>query len=58
MNILRVLEEKAKTAVPESSAYSIYYILFSAAGFTDELKSYAQSRKDLLLFDDLLSKDK
>ncbi|HHT95128.1 MAG TPA: ATP-binding protein [Clostridia bacterium] len=58
MNILRVLEEKARTAVPESSAYSIYYILFSAAGFTDELKSCAQSRKDLLLFDDLLSNNK
>ena len=44
----------AKTdAVPWERAHrTVWYVLFSASGFTDDLKALAAQREDLLLFDE------
>lgn len=44
----------AKTdAVPwERDHRTVWYVLFSASGFTDDLKALAAQREDLLLFDE------
>ena len=44
----------AKTdAVPwERDRRTVWYVLFSASGFTDDLKALAAQREDLLLFDE------
>ena len=52
-NILRDLEEKAKSIPWEQGRRKVWYVLFGANGFTDELKALAAARDDLLLFDDL-----
>lgn len=52
-NILHDLEEKAKSIPWEQGRRKVWYVLFGANGFTDELKALAAERDDLLLFDDL-----
>jgi len=52
-NVLRDLEEKAKSVPWEHGRRKVWYVLFSVNGFTDELKALAAERDDLLLFDDL-----
>lgn len=44
----------AKTdAVPwEQDHRTVWYVLFSASGFTDDLKALAAQREDFLLFDE------
>jgi hypothetical protein len=52
-NILHDLEEKAKSVPWERNSRKVWYILFSAEGFTDDLKVLASERDDVLLFDDM-----
>ncbi|WP_288545200.1 ATP-binding protein [uncultured Clostridium sp.] len=48
-NILYALEQKAATVEWRKDRRHTWLILFSAAGFTDELKDIAKSRSDLIL---------
>ena len=48
-NILYALEQKAATVEWRKDRRHTWLILFSAAGFTDELKELAKSRSDLIL---------
>ena len=48
-NILYALEQKAATVEWRKDRRHTWLILFSAAGFTDELKEIAKSRSDLIL---------
>lgn len=48
-NILYALEQKAATVEWRKDKRHTWLILFSAAGFTDELKEIAKSRSDLIL---------
>ena len=52
-NIFNDLVEKSKSVTWKKADRHTWYVLFSAEGFTDELKTLAQSRGDLLLFDDI-----
>lgn len=52
-NILRELEKKAGSVIWKNNIRRTWFVLFSAAGFTDELQKLAATRNDLLLFDDL-----
>lgn len=52
LSVLRDLEAKAENVLWEKSKRKVWYVLFGASGFTDELKEYAASRDDLLLLDD------
>ena len=54
-NILRELEKKADSVIWKNNIRRTWFVLFSAAGFSEELKIQAASRNDLLLFDDLES---
>ena len=47
------VEEKTKSVSWEQSKRKVWYVLFSAEGFTDELKALAAQRDDVLLFDDI-----
>ena len=47
--VLRDLEAKAKTVVWERNERKTWYVLFSASGFTEELKLEAEARTDLEL---------
>ena len=49
ISVLRDLEAKAKTAAWEKDKRKVWYVLFSASGFTEELKAEAGARADLLL---------
>ena len=51
-NVLRELEQKADSVDWRKSARQVWYVLFSALGFTEELKEIAAERGDLLLFDE------
>ena len=53
ISVLRDLEAKTAAVSWERNNRKVWYILFSAAGFTDELKAMAQTREDLILCDDL-----
>ena len=53
VNILRELEEKTDCVAWRKENRLVWYVLFSAAGFTEELKNIAAARDDLLLFDEL-----
>lgn len=53
VNIFNDLVEKSKSITWKKADRHTWYVLFSAEGFTDELKTLAQSRGDLLLFDDV-----
>lgn len=52
VNVLRALEEKASNVVWKKNNRQVWYILFSASGFTDDLKKLAETREDLILWDD------
>ena len=52
VSVLRDLEAKADAVPWERNSRKVWYVLFSASGFTDELKALAESREDLLLCDD------
>lgn len=52
ISVLRDLEEKAKMVLWNRNARKEWYILFSAAGFTPELLTLAESRDDILLCSD------
>ena len=52
VSVLRDLEAKTDSVAWERDKRKVWYVLFSASGFTDELKSLADSREDLLLCDD------
>ncbi|HCT92445.1 MAG TPA: ATPase [Lachnospiraceae bacterium] len=52
INILQELEQKAEQVNWQKQNRRIWYVLFGAAGFTEELKSLAAERGDLLLFDE------
>lgn len=53
VSVLRDLEAKTDSIAWERDKRRVWYVLFSASGFTDELKALADSRKDLLLCDEL-----
>lgn len=52
-NVLRHLEEQARKALDDPSFRRFggppVYVLFSIGGFTDEVRSEARARKDVLL---------
>ena len=50
-NILRELEEKADAVSWERENRKVWYVLFSAEGFTTELRTLASKREDLLLIE-------
>lgn len=50
--VLHDLESKAASVSWEHSNRTVWFVLFSVSGFTDELKILARNRKDLLLIDD------
>lgn len=52
VNVLRALEEKESNVSWKKNNRQIWYILFSASGFTDDLKKLAETREDLILWDD------
>lgn len=52
ISVFRELEEKAASVAWEKNKRKVWYVLFSASGFSDELREYAASREDLLLFDE------
>ena len=49
LNVLRDLEQKAERVSWERDRRHVWYVLFSAGGFTDELCALAEKRADLLL---------
>lgn len=53
VSVLRDLEAKTDSVAWEQDKRKVWYVLFSASGFTDELKALAHSRGDLLLCDEL-----
>ena len=52
VSVLRDLEAKTASVAWEREKRQVWYVLFSASGFTDELKALAESRDDLLLCDE------
>ncbi len=52
VSVLRDLEAKAESVPWEQAHRTVWYVLFSASGFTEELKTLAESRADLLLCDE------
>ena len=52
VSVLRDLEAKTDSVTWERDKRKVWYVLFSASGFTDELKALAESRDDLLLCDE------
>lgn len=52
VSVLRNLEAKTESVAWERDKRKVWYVLFSASGFTQELKALAQSRDDLLLCDE------
>lgn len=52
VNILHELEGKADSVDWRKKNRQVWYVLFSAAGFTEDLKTLADTRNDLYLFDD------
>ncbi len=51
-NVLRVLEERAGAVDWHRGERKETFALFSVSGFTDELKSIAAARPDVVLVDD------
>jgi len=49
IDILRTLEEKAKSVEWNQKTRRQWYVLFSINGFTDDLKYLAETKKDILL---------
>ena len=52
VSVLRDLEAKTTSVAWERDNRKVWYVLFSASGFTDELKALTESREDLLLCDE------
>lgn len=52
VSVLRDLEAKTDSVAWERDNRKVWYVLFSASGFTDELKTLAESRENLLLCDE------
>lgn len=52
VNVLRSLEDKASRVEWKKQNRHVWYVLFSASGFTEELKQLAEMRSDLLLCDE------
>ena len=52
LNVLRDLEKKAESVSWEKQRRKVWYVLFSAGGFTEDLTQLATSRADVLLVDD------
>ena len=52
VSVLRDLEAKTDSVAWERDNRKVWYVLFSASGFTDELKALNENREDLLLCDD------
>lgn len=50
-NVLRNLESKTSAVKWNNDQRKVWYVLFSAAGFTEELQAEAARRTDLLLID-------
>jgi AAA+ ATPase superfamily predicted ATPase len=55
ISVLRDLEAKAGTVAWERDRRQVWYVLFSASGFTEELRALAGSRENLLLCDEVTS---
>lgn len=49
ISVLRSLEAKAETVAWERDSRNVWYVIFSASGFTDDLIKEAESRTDLRL---------
>lgn len=49
VSVLRDLEAKEASVAWERNNWKVWYVLFSASGFTEELKSLAECRENLLL---------
>ena len=49
ISVLRDLEAKAKTVAWERNERKVWYVLFSASGFTEELQAEAEARTDFQL---------
>ena len=54
ISVLRDLEAKTASVAWERNNRKVWYVLFSASGFSDELTALATSRQDVLLCDDLI----
>ncbi len=52
IHVLRDLEAKTASVAWERSQRKVWYVLFSASGFTEELKCLANARENLLLYDE------
>jgi uncharacterized protein len=52
VNILQSLEAKTASVAWERNNRKVWYVLFSASGFTEELTALAADREDVLLFDE------
>lgn len=52
VSVLQTLENKSARVEWKKATRHVWYVLFSASGFTEELKQSAASRPDLLLCDD------
>lgn len=49
ISVLRSLEAKAETVAWKRDSRNVWYVIFSASGFTDDLIKEAESRADLML---------
>lgn len=49
VNVLRDLEKKTAKVPWEKNGRKVWYVLFSAGGFTEELRHLAEEREDLML---------
>ena len=52
ITIFQELEKKSANIEWQKNRRKVWYVLFSAGGFTDKLKELAAQREDLLLFDE------
>ena len=52
INIFRELEQKSGSVDWQKQNRHVWFVLFSSAGFTEELKELVAERDDLLLFDE------
>ena len=52
VSVLRDLEAKTDSVAWERDNRKVWYVLFSASGFTEELKALARDREDILLCDE------
>lgn len=48
-NVLAQLEQKAPQVLWRNNTRNVYYVLFSVSGFTEDIKTLASKRDDVLL---------